>query len=114
MEPSELYKHPWIHLDPDPSPFPNFPISDATYEAIHLISQENKSQLYLHPTPLVDYIIELTIILLDTITMYSDEFCQKLPPSSPLWIAMLISNIIKKADPTLHRNEHIHPISHYI
>ena len=106
-----IYEHPWEHLNYSSLEYqPTYPISPLTNESILQLQNTVKSNLYHNPTTLNEYTTRLTLVLLDTETFYSDKLCQVLPTSSPLWVAILISNTIKLIDPTLHRNEHIHPI----
>ena len=104
------YKHPWQHLLSRYQPLPSFPISSLTEQSIHLLREENKTNLYTQPTNLTTYITRLTSDLLNTSTTYSDNICKILQSSSPLWIAMFISNTLKKAHLITYYNTHIHPI----
>ena len=107
-----IYEHPWEHLDISyvtPS-LPAYHIHPLTRESIQQLQNVAKSNLPFLPSNLFEYSTRLTMVLLDTDTFYSDTLCHHLPSSSPLWIAMLISNTIKISDPNLHKNEHIHPI----
>jgi hypothetical protein len=106
-----IYEHPWEHLNYSSLTHqPTYPISPLTRESIQQLQNTVKSNLPYNPSTLYEYTTRLTLVLLDTETFYSDKLCQVLPTSSPLWVAILISNTIKLIDPTLHRNEHIHPI----
>jgi hypothetical protein len=98
------YQHPWTHL------FPISPtLSPLTKESIQQLISLSKGPLPV-PISLPGYITQLISCLLNTETYYSEELCKNLQPSSPLWIAMLISNTIKQHNPNLHSNKHLHPI----
>ena len=108
------YKHPWQHLLHRYHPIPIFPISPLTEQSIHLLHEENRTNLYTQPVNLTTYITRLTSDLLNTNITYSDHICKILQPSSPLWIAMLISNTLKETQLTSYYNTHIHPIENKI
>ena len=118
--------HPWIHLLPKlplaPLTF-NYPLSDLTkksinqltgFAAIRTTSIPDLTQYRRSKYPSVTiagFTTRLVLLLLRTNTTYPDQFCTTLYCSSPLWIAMLISNTLKILHPQKYNNEHIHPIS---
>jgi hypothetical protein len=85
-------------------------ISPITKEFILQLQETVRINLNIPPSVLTEYTTRLTMLLLDTYTIHPDQFCLELPITSPLWIAIIISNAIKYIIPNSHRNEHIHPI----
>jgi hypothetical protein len=134
------YHHPWTHLVPllsNPPPQKHFSaLTDEFVQDLCLpyvdphsgcykprtnsstysppTYQKPTLNLYLPnyqpPVTSANYTTLLVLNLLRTPTIYPDHLCQELRPSSPLWIALLVSNTIKLLHPDFHQNSHIHPI----
>ena len=112
MSQSFNYSQPWKNLtDNSTSSQTSTLISPLTKESILQLINLTKGHLPFHPPPpFADYTTQLVFSLLNTETYYSIPLCKNLVPSSPLWIAILISNTIKAINPDLHLNKHIHVI----